>query len=321
MTEKEVKILMTEFLNGTISTTEEKLLEKFDASLILKNEDAIFNSGEHKKRLGQKLSRRIRYQRNKKTNKSWVKIVASIAIVINIGVLVYYGLKNEKKTPRTISQIVETTEWGKQIDFTLADGTEIKLNSGSTISFPETFEGSTREVTLIGEAFFNVAKNPDKPFIIKSGDLCTTVLGTSFNINAYPNNNDISVTVATGKVQIGANNKKVYLRPNQQGVFHKNLDSISKKDVETSGLINWQKGILKFDDITLKEAFVHLEKWYGVTFVINNDQHLECHISASFENETLSNVLESISYVKNGLSFQPLKNNNILIKGNCIDKN
>ncbi len=321
MTEKEVKILMTKFLNGTITANEEKLLEKFDASLIIKNEDRVFKSDDHKKQLGKKLLHKIDSKQNKKSKKSWLKVAAAIAVIINLGVVAYFGLNAGNKIPETVSQIVETTDWGKRKDFVLSDGTEIKLNSGSTISFPEKFIGNTREVTLIGEAFFNVAKNPDKPFIIKSGDVCTTVLGTSFNINAYPKSDDISVTVATGKVQIGAKNSLVYLLPNEQGVFHKKLDSISKKDVDITGLLNWQKGILKFDDITLKEALVHLEKWYGVTFVISNEQRLECHISASFDNETLSNVLESISYVKNGLSFQPLKNNQILIKGNCIDKN
>jgi len=321
MTEKEVKILMTKFLNGTITANEEKLLEKFDASLIIENEDRVFKSDDNKKQLGQKLLHRIHSKQNKKSKKSWLKVAAAIAVIINLGVVAYFSLNADNKVPETVSQIVETTDWGKRKDFVLSDGTEIKLNSGSTISFPEKFIGNTREVTLIGEAFFNVAKNPDKPFIIKSGDLCTTVLGTSFNINAYPKSDDISVTVATGKVQIGAKNSLVYLLPNEQGVFHKKSDSISKNDVDTNSLINWQKGLLKFNDITVKEALGMLEKWYGVTFVIHDDQPLDCHITASFDNETLSNVLESITYVKKDLSFKPLKNNTILIKGKCRDNN
>lgn len=321
MTEKEVKILMTKYLNGTISTKEEKLLEKFDASLILKNEHSVFKTDNHKKRLGKKLFKKIRQKQDGRSVTPWFKIAASIAIIINLGFLTYYGIISQEKEPITITQITETTEWGKRMDFTLSDGTRIKLNSGSTISFPEKFIGNTREVTLIGEAFFNVAKNPDKPFIIKSGDLFTTVLGTSFNINAYPKSDDISVTVATGKVHIGAKKSMVYLHPNEQGVFHKKSDSISKNDVDTNSLINWQKGLLKFNDITVKEALGILEKWYGVNFVIHDDQPFDCHITASFDNETLSNVLESITYVKKGLSFQPLKNNTILIKGKCTDKN
>ncbi|WP_047246215.1 FecR family protein [Maribacter thermophilus] len=321
MTEKEVKTLMDKYLNGTITATEEKLLEKFDASLIIKNKERVSKKEGRTEQLGQKLLRRIHGRQYKKSGRLWVKVAASIAIIINLGVLAYLGLHTTKKTPQTVSQIVETTDWGKRKEFVLSDGTKIKLNTGSTLSFPEKFIGNTREVTLIGEAFFNVAKDAAKPFIIKSGGLSTKVLGTSFNVNAYPGNNEISVTVATGKVQIDASDNVVYLHPNQQGVFHKNLGSISKKEVDTSKFINWQKGILKFSDITVKEALGIMEKWYGVTFVVHDDQSLDCHITASFDNETLSNVLASITYVKKGLSFKPLKNNNILIQGTCIDKN
>lgn len=319
MTEKEVKILMNKYLNGTITTTEEKLLEKFDASLMLDKEGHVFKNDDHRKQVGKKLLKRIHNKQNRKSDKSWVKVAAAITIIINLGVLTYLGLNTENKKTVTESQIVETTEWGQRKDFVLADGTEIKLNSGSTISFPEKFLGNTREVTLVGEAFFNVAKDKTKPFIIKSGDLSTTVLGTSFNINAYPKSNDILVTVATGKVQIGAKDNTVFLLPNEQGVFHKNSDSISKNDVDSNSLINWQKGLLTLNDITMKEALDVLEKWYGVTFVIHDDTPLDCHITASFNNESLSNVLESITYVKKGLSFQPLKNSTILIKGKCRD--
>ncbi|SIQ29397.1 FecR family protein [Maribacter ulvicola] len=321
MTEKEVKILMAKYLKGTITVKEEKLLEKFDASLILENEKSVFKGDAHKKQLSQKMLSRIKNQQHKKSVRPWLRIAASVAIVINIGALVYYTLASDDKNPQTMSYIVKSTDWGKRMDFILADGTEVKLNSGSTISFPESFEGNTREVKLVGEAFFNVAKNTKKPFIIKSGNLSTTVLGTSFNINAYPTSDNISVTVATGKVQIGAKSTTVLLHPNEQGVFHKKSDSISKKEVNSDDLINWKKGILKFDDIGIKDALTVIEKWYGVTFTFKDDQRLDCHITASFDSATLSNVLESISYVKKGLSFEYLEDNDILIKGKCIDKN
>lgn len=320
MTEKEIKSLMTKYLNGTITAQEEKLLEKYEASLILKNEQRVFKNESHAQQLGQKLFKKIHKNKTKKLRKPWLGIAASIAIVMGIGSLVYYGVAKHEQVSRPVAQITKTTEWGKRIDFTLSDGTEITLNSGSTITFPETFEGHKREVSLIGEAFFEVAKNVNKPFIIKSGDLQTTVLGTSFNINAYPNSDNIAVTVATGKVQIGTKSKIVFLNPNEQGVFYKNLNRISKKGVNTESVINWQKGILKFDDITIKESLVILERWYGVNFIYDDNQYLDCYISAVFDNESLSNVLESIAYVKKGLEFQPMKNNNILVNGKCLDK-
>lgn len=319
MNEKEVKSLMNKYLKGTLSEREERLLEQFDADLLSRNLGSVFKTENQKKDVGEKMLENITPRDKVAAYRNWLSIAASVILILSLGYLLYNKMDDSVKEEQPIAHITKTTEWGERLSLTLADGTKVKLNSGSTITFPESFATSTREVTLVGEAFFDVAKNARKPFIIKSGDLSTTVLGTSFNVNAYKEHEKVAVTVVTGKVGISANAGEVFLNPNEQGVFNKVMESISKKEVNVASFVQWKDGIIRFDDITLKEAMKKLERWYGVTFVFENKKSEECHISATYDNEVLSAVLESIIYVKKGLSYEYLENNKILIKGNCSD--
>lgn len=319
MNEKEVKSLMKKYLNGTISEREERLLEQFDANLLSRNLKSVFKTENQKKRMGEKISKNITPRHKVAAHRNWIRLVASVILVIGLGYLYYYKQSNNLIQQQPIVHITKTTGGGEKLSLTLADGTKVKLNSGSTITFPESFAGNTREVTLVGEAFFDVTKNAQKPFIVKSRDLSTTVLGTSFNVNAYKDHQKVSVTVVTGKVGIRGKKGEAFLNPNEQGMFNRDQESISKTEVNVANFIQWKDGIIYFDDITLKEAMRKLERWYGVTFVFENEKSGECHISGTYDNEALSAVLESIIYVKKGLQYEYLENHKILIKGNCSD--
>src|SRR5690606_36092602 len=119
------------------------------------------------------------------------------------------------------------------------------LNAESRLLYPSRFRGGRREVTLVGEAYFEVAHQADKPFIIHSGKLITQVLGTSFNIKAYENDPDIKVAVLTGKVgvrNLTGNQKAVFLTPNQEAVYNKAINSIGKQKVDASLSVSWKDG-------------------------------------------------------------------------------
>ena len=115
----------------------------------------------------------------------------------------------------TVSAIEQKTANGQQREIKLSDGTVVRLNAGSTITYPKTFSDTLREVTLSGEAFFSVAKNPKCPFIIHTGEIITRVLGTSFNVRAYPENEDVQIAVVEGKVAV---NKKQAVASEEKGV-------------------------------------------------------------------------------------------------------
>ncbi len=317
MTENDIKGLMEKYLNGTITEGEEKLLEQFDGILLSKNKKVNFNSEIHKARVKQNLSHII-HKRGKTKSLKWLRIAASWALIISLG-FVAYNWSHSYVQQEPMAEIVEHTKWGQKLNVTLADGTKVVLNSGSTLCFPERFEGNSREVELMGEAFFDVVKNRDKPFVIRLGDITTTVLGTSFNINAYPDKEEVAVTLATGKVKIASADSTVFISPNQQAVFNHLNKTLSTFQVEINPYIDWKNGIIHINDATLAETAEILERWYGVSFVFENEKLKHCHITATYDNQTLATVLESIKHVKKGMGYEYMGDNKILIKGSCND--
>lgn len=245
-------------------------------------------------------------------------MAATLALLLSVGYFTYTNFHQEP-TLQPIVEMIKTTEWGKKMNITLADGTEVRLNSGSTLKFPDRFQGNTREVELSGEAFFNVARNSDKPFIIKSGEVETMVLGTSFNVNTYPESKQVAVTVATGKVKVTSRENEIFLLPNEQGVFDKKSKSISKEKIDIAAFLHWKDGIIHFEDAELSQVLRTLERWYGVTFEVDNANIGDCHITATYNNERLDAILESIIYAKKGLRYQFLDNHKIQLKGKCTD--
>lgn len=318
MTENEIKKLMEKYLNGTITKKEEILLEKYDSRLLEKNEPATFRTVDHKKQLKLKLFKTINGHRKTNAPKRWTAIAASLIIIISLGFLMY-NFSNTQKVESLKNDIVKTTDWGQKMNVTLSDGTKVKLNSGSTIQFPQNFNGGTRQVELVGEAFFDVTENKDKPFMIQSGDIKTTVLGTSFNINAYSDDDEIAVTLASGKVKVVSNDKTIFLHPNEQAVFNKKAQTLNSQKVKLNRYIDWKNGIIHITDATLQEAAEVIERWYGVTLIFENQNLANCHITATYDNQTLATVLESMKYTKKGLDYEYLEVKKILMKGNCTD--
>ena len=318
MTENEIKVLMKKYLNGTITKEEESLLEEFDYKLLSKNHQNVFKNSKHKNSIGQKLAKSINNSKRRNPLLKWAQVAASLTLLMGLNYFIYTNTV-EHEVVESYEEVTKSTDWGQKLNLVLADGTEVYLNSGSTIKFPKLFEADKRVVELDGEAFFDVAENPDKPFIIKSGEVETTVLGTSFNVNTYSESNQVAVTVATGKVKVASREKEIFLMPNEQGVFDKQSKSISKKKIDIAALLHWKDGIIYFEDAELSEVLETLERWYGVTFEVDNENIGDCHLTASYNNERLSAVLESIVYAKKGISYEFLNSKKIQLKGKCTD--
>ncbi|MEM8508773.1 MAG: FecR domain-containing protein [Bacteroidota bacterium] len=318
MTENDVKRLMQKYLDGTITEVEEKRLEQFDGILLSKNEKIDFKSEGHKANVKQNLSRIIRKSNKARPLYKGLRIAASWALIITLSIVTYNWL-NQVNQPKPIPEIVEQTEWGQKLNLTLTDGTRVILNSGSTLRFPERFDGDSRVVELIGEAFFDVVKNKDKPFLIQTAALTTTVLGTSFNINAYPDQAETAVTLASGKVKIASADSTVFIHPNQQAIFNNLNKTFTTSQVQIRPYTDWRNGIIHINDATLAETADILERWYGVDFVFENEKLQNFHITATYDNQTLATVLESIKHVKKGLGYEYLENNRILITGRGSD--
>lgn len=192
-------------------------------------------------RVKENLVAAIARQPLKKGSIRYMRIIIAAAAAVLIGIILpLIFFKNITGHSERIRQLTITTGTGERKLFTLADGSRIWLAPGSRFSYPESFSDSTRNVALQGEAFFEVAKDKAHPFIVQSGALRTRVLGTSFNIHAYGDEDKINVTLLTGKVAIsvaGSPLLKTNLVPNQQADFNRRSHTLNRSDAPDAALL------------------------------------------------------------------------------------
>lgn len=174
------------------------------------------------------------------------------------GLFYYFTSDNE--------MIEISAAYGEQKHLLLPDSSEIWLNSGSTIRYPETFAKDKRLVTLNGEAYFSVKKETAKPFIVETSRLSVKVLGTKFNVRAYPNDEDITATLTSGKVEVSVQSQSPQiLKPNERLTYDKNTSSVHISTVNTADTDSWIAGKLTFTNATAGEIFRTLERRYNIT--------------------------------------------------------
>jgi ferric-dicitrate binding protein FerR (iron transport regulator) len=197
----------------------------------------------------------------------------------------------------------------------LPDGSKVVLNTNSKLEYPPDFSNNTREVYLNGEAYFDIAHNPSKPFIVHTGSISTKVLGTAFNINAYRSQQFVEVTVTRGKVEVKAKEKLLgVLQKNEQIIFHTATEKFSKKIVSTEPVVAWKKNELYFDDIRFAEAALVLSNRFNVTIEFTNTKVRNCQFTAAFnDSTTLEHALTVICELNNA-TFKK-EENKIVIDG------
>lgn len=257
-------------------------------------------------------------KRENKQKQRWLinvrTVAAAIVFLITVTASVYWTLNNQSKhliTQHASSKQMQT--------IALPDGSTVLLNAGSSLTYPEQFNGKNREVSLIGEGFFNVTKNPDKPFIVLSGDLSITVLGTSFNVRAYQQTQQNEVTVKTGRVQVfageGADTDVVIITPNQQAQYNTVKRKLTKSAVNSDQYLAWTKGIIFLDETPLSEVALILERWYDVRITFSNSTLGGCRISGKYKREELVNILESLKFMQK-LEYRFINEKEVVFSGN-----
>ncbi len=190
---------------------------------------------------------------------------------------------------------------GKTYKLLLSDGTKIWLNSETEITYPTRFVGNKRVVNLIGEAFFEVAKNKEKPFIVNANGMEVKVLGTSFNISCYTTDKTFNTTLINGSVSVKTNNKEAQtIVPSEQLTYYKESEQTTIHTVNTELFTSWINGEYIFKDTTLEEIVKKLQRWYD--FSVNyEDESLKHnrHSLTADRNTNLDHLLEVISYTSN----------------------
>ena len=184
--------------------------------------------------------------------------------------LIYEASNTEEKS------VLHTVEVpvGGEFDMVLADGTRVWLNSATKLRYPTRFTGKNREVYVEGEAFFSVCKDSFHPFIVHTEGGHVRVLGTEFNLSAYPGERTIT-TLAEGKVEVNDKISKVCLKPGEQAICTKGARFIEVKDVDVSLFTSWVKGVFEFENMSLLAISRQLSRWYGVSFQFEDEDCAE----------------------------------------------
>ena len=187
---------------------------------------------------------------------------------------------------------------GVKSNLTLQDGSKVILNSGSTLRYIKNFESDQRELELIGEAYFDVAKDTLRPFMVKTGAITTLALGTSFNIRAYENE-ELNISLLTGSVEVDMkmeHHEKINLTPGVALNINLETQQFQKQGFDEEKLMAWTRKTIIFDHAPIVEITRVLENWYGVEISFSNRPDKDLVVSGIFRDQTLENVLEGLSY-------------------------
>ncbi len=238
-----------------------------------------------------------------------ISIAAGLLLFLGLGSAIYYYYLRRPALQQKVVYEEKTVPFGQKIQIQLPDGTIVWINSGSKLKFPVKFTGTKRELFLDGEAYFDVAHDASRPFIIHTGKVATQVLGTAFDIKAY-GSNEFDVTVARGKVSVGLIDQQLGVLTAEQGLSYNSISKISKKYPVVLSKLRWMFGDLIFDNIKMADAVNTLERWYDIKITLTDPQIRSRRFSASFlKHEHIGQVLNVLSeiahfsYKQQGNSF------------------
>lgn len=208
------------------------------------------------------------------------------------------GQENEQE----IFNVIDIPHGG-EYRLTLSDGTKVWLNSATELKYPVKFIGGERVVHIRGEAYFEVAHNPHKPFVVKTGNqMEVKVLGTHFNVSAYEEDETIATTLAEGKVLVTDGKHAMGLIPNQQAVFEKTTGQFTRRDVDAYPYFSWKDGKFIFENETLENIMERVSRWYNVEVFFKGNAARELRFSGDLEKyddfSTLVRMLEKVSRIR-----------------------
>lgn len=227
------------------------------------------------------------------------RIAAAACVLVVVGGLLFFG-GNRKTVVRSVAPVVLDQ---KRVVH-LPDGSMVLLNKNSRLDYPPVFSDSSREVVLSGEAYFDIVHMAGRPFIVHTGKLSTRVLGTTFNIRAYPDEKAILVTVTSGKVEVMHLRASVgMLIADQQLRYDVPSEHIQQQKVDVRPLVAWRPSEVSFDDITMEEAARRIGDWFGVKVSFVNPVLKDCRVTATFYREDELEEIMTVLCAVNQMSY------------------
>ena len=236
----------------------------------------------------------------------WIGLMKYAAVIICAFGLGYFAFSEQEEimVPNEEITIIEkVTSRGQKSNIILRDGSKIILNSDTRVTYDKDFGITNRNIELIGEAYFEVAKNKDLPFSVAANNTTTTAIGTAFNISAFREASTTTISLASGKVKVVSEgndsnpDSEVLLEPGQEYLVDENNEGAIVRSFEANYVLSWKDNILYFDNTRMQELIPKLERWYNVKVIVLNPQAMTgVRGTGQFINESLENVLKVLSY-------------------------
>lgn len=280
------------FTDDEAATPLKKILEKQFSELPPENETDKGNLDQLFYRIHYDITTREKTHKDKL--RKWIKWTSRIAGALFILLVLCMGVYFHREYASAEKYWVEikAPAWTRA-QFSLPDGTTGWLNSNSGIKYKGSF-ANKRTVLLTGEAYFDVAKNTGKPFLVQTRDASISVLGTRFNIAAYENEKDLEVVLEEGKLAFKAHesDRTYTLKPNDLVVYHKDNKEFTVESVHSAKYTSWKEGKLIFRNDPIDVVTRRLERWYNIVIVNNVPVSEDIRWRATFEDENLERVLD-----------------------------
>lgn len=266
--------------------------------------------------------RRIDGPRQAKSVKSvrslWIGVAAAAAVAVFV---TFFAFLPEREESLAVieDRYVEMTECyvgnGEKQMITLDDSTSVILNSGSLLIYPKEFQGSRREVYLTGEAIFDVSKDVEHPFIVKTPDFSVKVHGTLFNVSSYPDAENSYATLKEGSVSVLANDKEEYLlSPNQTLCYNRDTHRVTVEQSDVADIFSWKDGCLCFKSASIHSIIGTIERYYGVHVYLTTGKYDSALVTAKFiHGESVEELFSALCLVIPGMKYK-VENNSIYIK-------
>jgi transmembrane sensor len=329
MSQQDMKTLLDRYLNGEASPQEKERVEQWLANT--NNPGAEWHQMAAQDRMLWLSSVYNGIRQNidangakvipiKRSKTLWLSIGAAAAALI-IFFSVYLMQSTNNSEPDAIAQTTLKTATHQKQQLTLADGSRVWVNAGSALTYPEKFEGETREVYLSGEAYFDIKHDAIKPFIIHTGKVITIVLGTAFNIREDKNSHTVVVTVTRGKVSVGNDTKTLgVITPNQQITYNIDSQIATQQKVDVAPIVAWQQKEIHFEDISFANAASELEKRFKVKIIFSNEKVKKCQFTGtSINGNNLDKILKVVCAINNA-TYKTNPNGSISIDGPGCDQ-
>ena len=245
---------------------------------------------------------------------SLLKYAAVFVLAFLLGSLTLYFISRSDRNALSAQYNTIDVPYGERSQITLYDGTKVWLNSGTKLKYPVVFSPNSREVMIEGEAFFDVARDTKHPFIVSAGKLKVEVLGTHFDVCAYPDDKEFSTTLEEGSVNAIniENGTFVKLNPGEQVIMNRETNGLKCQRVDVDLFTSWKENLLKLDDATFEEVIKKMERWYDVKITVATGINTKERYTMTIKTESLREMLQLVS--KTTKMNYEIKGSSVLIK-------